>query len=413
MIIHHLKVENFRGIRSLDWHLNGRVVCLIGPNDSTKTSILDAIELALLPRSNVSVTDADFYQGDAANTIVIEATVGELPSELIVEPEKFGLCLRGYDPAKGAVDDPVDGVMPVLVVRFAVGQDLEPSWTVSKVGLPEPRRIGWQDRERLGATRLGDDVEKHLTWARGSALSKLTAKNVSTAQTFAKVSREAKRIVAESPLVELKAAAATAKTSAVQFGAVFGELKPGLDMTGFYFGASVLGLHDSAVPVRLWGLGTKRLAALAIQQNGLGQNSILLVDELEHGLEPHRIRLLVERLKSGVAATRTEGQVIFTTHSPTTIMALSVDELRFVRSRDGVTSVAQVQSKHIDALQGVARTHSHAFLGRKIVVCEGATEVGLYPQRGRGGVDNHAATSRRPAWPGHRLRQAAATISVP
>jgi predicted ATP-dependent endonuclease of OLD family len=29
MIIYHLKIENFRGIRTLDWHLKGRVLCLI------------------------------------------------------------------------------------------------------------------------------------------------------------------------------------------------------------------------------------------------------------------------------------------------------------------------------------------------------------------------------------------------
>ena len=63
MIIYHLKIENFRGIRTLDWHLNGRVLCLIGPNDSTKTTILDAIELVMLPRYNAQITDADFHHG--------------------------------------------------------------------------------------------------------------------------------------------------------------------------------------------------------------------------------------------------------------------------------------------------------------------------------------------------------------
>jgi predicted ATP-dependent endonuclease of OLD family len=50
MYLCHLKIENFRGIRALDWHTNGRALCLIGPSESTKTTILDAIELALLPR---------------------------------------------------------------------------------------------------------------------------------------------------------------------------------------------------------------------------------------------------------------------------------------------------------------------------------------------------------------------------
>lgn len=378
MLIYHLAIKNFRGIRALDWHLNGRVLCLIGPNDSTKTTVLDAIELVLLPRYSTTITDADFYNGDPTIPIVIEATVGDLPLELIVEPEKFGLCLRGYDKTKGILEDPVDGVERVLTVRFEIGKDLEPAWTVVKQGMPTPKRIGWQDRERLSVSRLGDDVERHLTWARGSALTKLTAKNTTAAQTFAKVTREAKKIVAESKMEELNAAAVTAKTSAALFGAGFDDLKPGLDLTGFSLGTSVLGLHEDAVPVRLWGLGTKRLAALAIQQSGVGQNSILLVDELELGLEPHRIRLLLERLKAAPdGSDRKDGQVIFTTHSPTTAMTLPIDQLRFVRSNGGTTIVEKVRPECGDDLQSVARTHAHAFLGRKLIVCEGATEVGL------------------------------------
>ncbi len=53
MQIRHERIENFSGIRNLNWFLGGRIVCLIGPNDSTKTTILDAIELALSARSNI------------------------------------------------------------------------------------------------------------------------------------------------------------------------------------------------------------------------------------------------------------------------------------------------------------------------------------------------------------------------
>ena len=108
------------------------------------------------------------------------------------------------------------------------------------------------------------------------------------------------------------------------------------------------------------------------------KNSILLVDELELGLEPHRIRLLLERLKAAPdGSDRKDGQVIFTTHSPIPVMALPVDQLRFVRSVDGKTSVEKVLPECANNLQGVTRTQAHAFLGRRLVVCEGATEVGL------------------------------------
>jgi len=46
MKIRHIKIERFRGIRELDWRVGGEFVCLVGPEDSTKTTILDAVESA-------------------------------------------------------------------------------------------------------------------------------------------------------------------------------------------------------------------------------------------------------------------------------------------------------------------------------------------------------------------------------
>jgi len=48
MRIVQVTIENFRGIRSLlDWNPAPGLNCLIGPGDSTKTTILDALELCL------------------------------------------------------------------------------------------------------------------------------------------------------------------------------------------------------------------------------------------------------------------------------------------------------------------------------------------------------------------------------
>jgi predicted ATP-dependent endonuclease of OLD family len=47
MQVKHLRIERFRGIRELDWSVGGGFICLIGPGDSTKSTILDAIDFAL------------------------------------------------------------------------------------------------------------------------------------------------------------------------------------------------------------------------------------------------------------------------------------------------------------------------------------------------------------------------------
>ncbi len=396
MIIRHLKIENFRGIRILEWHLEGRVLCLVGPNDSTKTAILDAIELVLLPRGYVALTDADFYKAEVTNPITIEVTVGEVPTELLVEPEKFGLYLRGYESGKDIYDDPATGCDSVLTVRFSMDKELDPIWTVFKLSQELPKPIRWRDRERLGLARLGVDADRHLSWGRGSALSKLTEENTTAGQTFVEVARAAKQVVANADLQQLADAASKAKESAKDLGAEFGNLRPGLDISSLSLGGSVLGLHESDIPARLWGLGTRRLAALAIQQRGVGQHSILVIDEIEHGLEPHRIRHLLRRLHRGPdGKERTVGQVILSTHSPTAIIELPIQSLRFVRSNDGLTTITCVRADCLDTLQSIARSHSPAFLGRKLLVCEGATEIGVC--RGLEEYWAKANTDRHPA----------------
>ncbi|ARL97306.1 hypothetical protein BOC58_31980 [Burkholderia pseudomallei] len=49
--------------------------CLIGPGDSCKTSILDAIDLLLAERQNVTFDDLDFYDANPENAIRIVATI--------------------------------------------------------------------------------------------------------------------------------------------------------------------------------------------------------------------------------------------------------------------------------------------------------------------------------------------------
>ena len=377
MRIRHLKVANFRGIQSLNWTLGPRVICLVGQNDATKSGILDAIELGLWPRGNYPVSDTDFFNADVTHPISVEITVGEIPADLLAE-DKFGLYLRGFSTAGGLVDDPGEGLDSVVTIRCEITAELEPTWSLIKQSQAEPRHVSWRDREKLGVARLGADVDRHLTWSRGSALVKLTAGENSLSQMLANVSRAARAAVTEAELPDLETAAGTAKTSAARMGAKFGDLEPGLDATGLSLGSSVFALHEEKIPLRLWGLGTKRLAALAIQQSGTGADSVLLIDEVEHGLEPHRIRHLLKRLGENQDGTpRTHGQVILTTHSPTSALTLPISELAFVRSRNGETTAHTVDPEWVNEVQSIARVAPHSLFGRKLVVCEGATEVGL------------------------------------
>ena len=117
MNIKNLKISNFRGINHLDWKVDGRFVCLVGPGDATKSTILGAVELVLTPRRSVTFDDSDFYNADTDNSILVEVTVGEVPNELL-SIAKFGYLVRGWDGVSLIRDEPQEDDEPLLTIRL-------------------------------------------------------------------------------------------------------------------------------------------------------------------------------------------------------------------------------------------------------------------------------------------------------
>lgn len=102
--------------------------------------------------------------------------------------------------------------------------------------------------------------------------------------------------------------------------------------------------------------------------------AIYLVDEIEAGLEPHRIRHLLRKFISliNVGGT-TQGKVIMTSHSSVAIAELEAECLCVIRSYKGTTTADAISKE----LQDTVRSVADAFLARKVLVCEGATEYGM------------------------------------
>lgn len=94
MKLTNIEIKNFCGIKhaSVFFPLDSRIICLIGPGDSGKSTILTAIEWALWPSWSLIVTDTDFYNCDTSVPIEITLSITELPKALIKD-DKFGLYL--------------------------------------------------------------------------------------------------------------------------------------------------------------------------------------------------------------------------------------------------------------------------------------------------------------------------------
>lgn len=395
MQVRELHIENFRGITRLAWTPGGTLVAIIGPGDSRKSTILDAIEAALSSRW-FPFADADFPQCDTSKALEIRVTVGELPAEALCD-KRFGLHLRGWTTSGELRDEPDDDDEEVVTVRLTVDSSLEPAWElVTDRG--EPRPLSQRDRALFGIARVGGDVERHLTWGQGSALSRLTAADNDAKAILSNAYRTARSLVADGSIAELRTIAKTVHAEAIAMGAYSAnEYGPGLDAHRAALSVGTLALHDDKTPLRLSGLGSRRLAGLAIQKMSIPEGAIVLVDEVEHGLEPHRLRHFLRALRPDTQeGCAPRGQVFLTTHSAVAVVELSAGDLAI--ARHGPTEVTlRTPSRE---LQDVVRRAPDAFLARSIIVCEGKTEVGLLrtlklkwqKDRGEAPIEHHGVT---------------------
>ncbi|KQV41238.1 ATP-binding protein [Rhizobium sp. Root1204] len=392
--IRKIEIRNFRSIATFDWFPNPGINCLIGPGDSGKSTILDAIDLCLGARRNIVFSDDDFYNLDTANPICIAVTLSELDGNLR-SLETYGAWLRGFHPVSGVIEDePGNGLETVLTVQLKVADDLEPQWSlVSERATAQglERNLSWADRLVLSPTRLGESSESNLSWKRGSILNKVSGERADLGASLARAVRDARASFGNAAELQLGQALATVQATATRLGVPTGpKVQALLDAHSVSISSGTISLHGSnGVPLRDLGLGSMRLLIAGLQRHVAGTSPIMLADELEYGLEPHRIIALLGEL--GAKDPVAQFQVFVTTHSPVAVRELYATQLHVVR-RYGAQHYVNWLGNSPD-VQGTIRLFPDALLARSIVVCEGATEIGLLR-----GLDLGSQTASTPSF---------------
>ncbi|AAP85903.1 ATPase AAA-type core domain-containing protein (plasmid) [Cupriavidus necator H16] len=373
-----IEIRHFRGIQHFTWWPGPGLNALIGPGDAGKSSILDAIDLCLGARRTAQFGDHDFFRMNVDQPIVIEITVGEL-DDALKNFEAYGLYLRGFRAEDGAVlEEPDAHCETVLTIRLTVQSDLEPQWQLiseraAAQGLT--RHLAWADRLRIAPGWLGASGDQNLSWRRGSVLNRLSDERADASAALVRAGRDARLRFGDEAQNQLGQALQQVLATATELGVpVGGEVKALLDAHAISVTGGAIALHDAAgVPLRSLGLGSGRLLVAGLQRAAAMETSVVLVDEIETGLEPHRIYRLLVTL--GAKEPAPPLQVFLTTHSPVVVRELSGAQLYVLRQRDGV-HVAHCCGTS-DDVQGTMRRHPEALLGKSVMVCEGASEVGL------------------------------------
>ena len=370
-LIRKLTIERFRGLEKFEWQPHPGINVLLGGGDVGKTTVLEAIALLLNPSNAPLVSESDYWQRDSTQEFVIEAVIA-LPPDMGISAQRNMSWPWDWD-GKHAVLPPVseddDLPMPddpVYRVRVRGTTELELAWEIVQPN-DETDHFSVAVRRKIGVVRLSADErnDRDLRLVYGSALDRLLADTALRARIGKQVAdldlHESLNAEGEKAIQELdQRMAEAALPSSLKLGLTTGH--------GLSIGALVGLLADrsgTSLPLGSWGAGTRRMAALEIASSASSAASFSIIDEIERGLEPYRLRKLFNILRER------NGQTFLTTHSPVAITCARDSHLWYLDSKANIGALPHAK---IAAQQ---RRDPETFLARIAVIAEGPTEVGF------------------------------------
>lgn len=370
--LHNLKVKNFRGIQNFDQNFNNGLTCIIGRGDSGKSTILEAISLVLSPSWTMNFYDSDFYNCQINIPIEIEATITNIPEKQLA---KYGMHIRGIAANGDIIDDmeaeEANDAKAALTIKLTVTKELEPAWTVINYRGQEPITITATDRAKMNVSSISDYTDRHFSLNKGNPLYTLFKlleedDDVDEGNVMLDILRETKTRIDESIADKFDKVIRKVIETAAHLGVDADGITASIDHRDISIKENKVCLHESDIPLRLKGKGARRLFSLAIQLSIANPNGIILIDEIEQGLEPDRVQHLVS-----ILSKITNSQILFTTHSRNVIVELPCSKL-FLMAKN-VQSLLNIPPD----LQGCVRSNPEALFMKRIIVCEGATEFGI------------------------------------
>ena len=376
--IHQLKINHFRGIEHFEQCFDDtNLIILIGRGDSGKSTILKAISLVLSPAWNNTFADTDFYNLDTTKPIEIEVSLRCVPDKLLSDA-KYGLYKRLLvngkiiDEISKSGEEPFAQEEDILTIKLVVDDTLQPKWYVVNDREQDNIEISHRDRALLDMFMIADYADNHFSYNKFSPLYTLLKKELDTPEAIEKrlvdVVRQAYRSIASNiRFPEFGKVASEIKQQAMYLGIGFDDLKTSLEYKGNAYTESNITLHDGQNrPLGMYGKGSKRLLSIAIQLALAKAGGIVLIDEIEQGLEPDRIVRVIRDMKG-----RVDGQIIVTTHS--SYVLVEADYSQVYLFHQGAASLVAFTEEE----QSTLRTQPHAFFATRIICCEGKTEEGI------------------------------------
>ncbi len=368
--IKSIEIQRFRGLENVIWNPDPGMNIILGGGDSGKTTILEAIGLLFSPVNSLTLSETDFWQRISEDEFCIVATIS------VSDDFEFSSGTKTYWPwewnGQKAVlptsdsDEPSEQQTPVFKVSLTANSDFELLWEIIQPN-DEREHFPVGLRRKIGVVKLTseDKNDRDLRLVYGSALDRLLSDNT--------LRSKIAHIISQYPLTKSLSEDAMKSLNDLDQKQKERALPSGLDLgitgsQGISVGAliSLFATKDSVkLPLTNWGAGTRRMSSFAITSSNADNDEIILIDEIERGLEPYRLRQFINSL---IDEPR---QSFITTHSPVAISSSHNAQLWYL---DATSNIGALDKKTIRLQQ---ERDPETFLSKIPIIVEGQTEQGF------------------------------------
>jgi len=373
-IIRQLSIERFRGIRSLKWNPVPGMNVVLGGGDVGKTTPLEAVALLLSPSNTLVLSEADYWQRKSDDEFCIRAVLSLPSSSDITRQQKLALpwAWNGSDavspPVPSDADDDIPAPLePVYCFQVRGTAELEITWEIVHPN-DETDILPVALRRQIGVVRLSGDErnDRDLRLVYGSALDRLLADTALRAR----IGQQVARFDLRNSLSDDARANLAKLDKALNKESLPSKLDLGLTSSqGLSIGALIGLMAESdegvSLPLASWGAGTRRMTTLQIAAATESETRVTVIDELERGLEPYRVRKLARALQTEPT------QSFVTTHSAVAISASDQAHLWYL---DPAGNIGALPREKITRQQA---RDPETFLCRLAIIVEGLTENGF------------------------------------